>query len=288
MGGAHPRSANATEPGWRLDAAGAKGSAALDLTPGVQRAGTAAFRAPMTPGVHRLDLELTAADGRLATNSVDLYVHPRRDGPPAGAVSVFAQDAALAERLRALGYRQARSAATADVILARTPEKDSVSACRDGGRLVLLADQPFDLDPLFPHWQQVRVARRHGTMWLGCWASSFSWLRRTGPFGRLPGGPLLDHGFERVIPDHVITGLNGWTFRGCALAGMVVGWVHKPAALLVDQPYGRGRVVATTFRLLEDAPGIDPTATALLDGLVEQALAGARRAEPEVELTAAA
>jgi len=95
VGGAHPRSANATEPGWRLDAAGAKGSAALDLTPGVQRAGTAAFRAPMTPGVHRLDLELTAADGRLSTNSVDLYVHPRRDGPPAGAVSVFAQDAAL-------------------------------------------------------------------------------------------------------------------------------------------------------------------------------------------------
>ena len=89
----------------------------------------------------------TAADGRLATNSVDLYVHARRDGPPAGAVSVFAQDAALAERLQALGYRQARSAATADVILARTPEKELVSACRDGGRLVLLADQPFDLDP---------------------------------------------------------------------------------------------------------------------------------------------
>ena len=47
-------------------------------------------------------------------------------------------------------------------------------------------------------------------------------------------------------------------------------------------------MVAITFRLLEDAPGVDPTATALLDGLVEQALAGARRVEPEVELTAAA
>ena len=34
----------------------------------------------------------------------------------------------------------------------------------------------------------------------------------------------------------------------------------------------RPRLVATTFRLLEDAPGADPTATALLDGLIELAL----------------
>ena len=106
------------------------------------------------------------------------------------------------------------------------------------------------------------------------------------PRGRWP--PQRHSNLHLLDGRDLITGLNGWTFRGCALAGMVVGWVHKPAALLVDQPYGRGRVVATTFRLLEDAPGVDPTATALLDGLVEQALAGARRAEPEVELTPAA
>ena len=67
---------------------------------------------------------------------------------------------------------------------------------------------------------------------------------------------------------------NAGTFRSGVHAGMVVGWVHKPAALLVERAYGLGRVVTTTFRLLDDAPGVDPTATALLDGLVEVALAG--------------
>jgi hypothetical protein len=38
-------------------------------------------------------------------------------------------------------------------------------------------------------------------------------------------------------------------------------------------------MVVTTFRLLEDGPGIDPVATALLDGLLE--LAMARCAEPD-------
>jgi hypothetical protein len=60
---------------------------------------------------------------------------------------------------------------------------------------------------------------------------------------------------------------------------MVVGWVHKPAGLIAERERGRGRMVVTTFRLLEDAPGADPVATALLDGLIELALA--RRAEAE-------
>jgi hypothetical protein len=110
-------------------------------------------------------------------------------------------------------------------------------------------------------------------MWLGAWASSFSWLRRQGPFARLPGGPLIDHAFDRMIPDHVIAGCNTWDFRSRVHAGIVVGWVHKPAALIVERAYGRGKMVATTFRLLRDAPSADPTATTLLDALVELAVA---------------
>ena len=47
---------------------------------------------------------------------------------------------------------------------------------------------------------------------------------------------------------------------------MVVGWVHKPAGIIAERDCGRGKMVVTTFRLLEDAPGADPVATALLDG----------------------
>ena len=138
--------------------------------------------------------------------------------------------------------------------------------------MVLLADAPMELQPIFPHWQAARVVRRSGTMWQGDWISPFSWLRRDGPFARIPGGPLVDHAFDRVIPNHVVAGCSTWDFQARVHAGMVIGWVHKPAGLIVERERGRGKIVVTTFRLLEDAPGVDPVATALLDGLLELAI----------------
>ena len=122
------------------------------------------------------------------------------------------------------------------------------------------------------------IGRRHG--WYGeaarcgraTGSPSFSWLRRDGPFARIPGGPLLDHAFDRVIPNHVVAGCSTWDFQARVHAGMVIGWVHKPAGLIVERERGRGKMVVTTFRLLEDAPGVDPVATALLDGLLELAI----------------
>jgi len=54
---------------------------------------------------------------------------------------------------------------------------------------------------------------------------------------------------------------------------MVIGWVHKPVATVVERGYGDGRIVAATFRLFRDPPGADPTATLLLDSLIELAMA---------------
>ena len=119
---------------------------------------------------------------------------------------------------------------------------------------------------------------REGTPWQGDWASSFSWLRRQGPFAKLPGASLLGLSFDRVIPIHVISGCNRHDFQSRVHAGLFVGWIHKPVALSVERAYGSGRFLATTFRLFRDAPLVDPTATLLLDALVEKAM-GARRAE---------
>jgi hypothetical protein len=98
-------------------------------------------------------------------------------------------------------------------------------------------------------------------------------LRRKGAFETLPGPPLLDDTFDRVIPDHVITGCNLIDFQSRVHAGLVVGWIHKPVALAVERRYGKGRLLASTFRLFRDPPGQDPTATVLLHALIRQALA---------------
>jgi hypothetical protein len=51
-------------------------------------------------------------------------------------------------------------------------------------------------------------------------------------------------------------------------AGVVVGWVHKPGAFLIEKRLGRGKLVATTFRVNSRRVGADPVATALYDGLL--------------------
>jgi hypothetical protein len=264
---------------WRLNAAAGQ-VGPVDLEHGVRDLPPAIFSAPALqgPATHRLELELVKDDRALATNHLELTVLPRRAAPPARNFQVWASEE-IANRIQALGYRLAASLLEADAVVALTLDESLCAAIRGGARVVLLADQPMELQPIFPHWQATRVVRRSGTMWQGDWISSFSWLRRDGPFAGLPGSALIDHAFDRVIPNHVIAGCSTWDFQARVHAGMVIGWVHKPAGLIVERERGHGKMVVTTFRLLEDAPGADPVATALLHGLLELALT--RRAEAD-------
>ena len=258
---------------WRCGAAAGE-AGPFDLTHGVRDLPPATFPAPSLEGsaVQRLELELVAAGQVLATNHLELTILPRSETVPAEEILVWA-NGALGDRIHSLGYRLAPSLIEADAVLAPALDESLCAAIRGGARVVLLADTPMELQPIFPHWQAARVVRRSGTMWQGDWISSFSWLRRAGPFARLPGGLLIDHAFDRVIPDHVIAGCSTWDFQARVHAGMVIGWVHKPAGLIVERERGRGKMVVTTLRLLEDAPGADPVATALLDGLLKLAMA---------------
>ena len=82
---------------------------------------------------------------------------------------------------------------------------------------------------------------------------------------------MLDHAFDRVIPAHVISGCNLLDFQARVQAALVVGWIHRPAAIAVARNYGAGRIAIATFRLFRDPPGEDPTAATLLVGLIETA-----------------
>ena len=52
----------------------------------------------------------------------------------------------------------------------------------------------------------------------------------------------------------MIADCNLLDFQARVFAGLVVGWIHKPVALGVERSYGRGRLVASTFRLFRDEP----------------------------------
>jgi hypothetical protein len=105
-------------------------------------------------------------------------------------------------------------------------------------------------------------------MWRGDWIAGFSWIRRDGGLAALPGGPLVDMSFDKVVPHHVLGGFRAWEFGGPVRAGIVVGWVHKPMALIAERRLGKGGLVVSTFRLFGSDAGVDPVAATLFDALI--------------------
>ncbi|MBE0578476.1 MAG: glycoside hydrolase family 2 [Devosia sp.] len=239
----------------------------------------------------RLDFVLEAGGSVVARNACDIALYARRD--TAGLPSIAAADAGLAAYASDLGYRVV-PAGEADIVLCHAADGADVEVMKAGGRFLILADGSVRTNwnlrtdmpdgelphrsivadgrkfrpSLDQHLPGISLVEREGTIWRGDWIAGFSWIRRDGPFAGIPGGPILDLSFSGVVPHHLLTGFRPWEFGNNVHAGVVVGWVHKPAAIIGEKRVGRGGVVATTFRLTREAPGADPVAAALFDALV--------------------
>lgn len=219
--------------------------------------------------LRRVNLTLRdAAEKTISWNHVDCAIHPSQARRQDHKTLVWSENQDVLSRMEALGYKPVVQMNEADVIVAQKVDDDIADYVRNGGRMLFLPEKPAKLYPFFPHWQNVNIVPREGTLWMGDWASSFAWLRRSGVFSNMPGGPLLDETFDRIIPDHVMVNCNLLDFQARVFAGLVVGWIHKPVALGVERSYGKGRFVASTFRLFRDEPGLDPAATMMLGNMV--------------------
>ena len=245
-------------------------------------------------GMLAIALHVESGGRTLATNTVSIAVHPRRD--TAALPRIATTDARIAAFARGLGYSVVPEA-QADVTLAPALDAADIAAMQGGRRYAVFADgtaktqrnlrldearreQPFmpivDDTPGLPQGPEAQMPNmglvpRHGTMWRGDWIAGFSWIRREGVFADLPGGPMIDLSFDRIVPHHVLTGFRAWEWAGKVHAGLVVGWVHKPAVLLAERQVGHGGLVATTFRLFTEAPGVDPLAATMFDRIVRLA-----------------
>ena len=239
----------------------------------------------------RIDFSLSVGGRTRATNSTEIAVYATR--PSALRPRLAAADPQIAAFATGLGY-EVVAASRADIVLTRSLDASDIAALQSGRRYVVFADgvdktnrnlrvdqgpreQPFlpivDETPGLPRgpdslMPNITLIARHGTMWRGDWIAGFSWLRRNGPLAALPGGPLVDLSFASVIPHHVMAGFRNWEFGGPVHAGTMVGWVHKPAALIAERRVGRGGLVASTFRLFGAAALVDPVAATLFDALI--------------------
>ena len=230
----------------------------------------------------------------LARNQFEISLYQKRK--PTAGLAISTHDEAIAHFANGLGY-DVQPAGKSTVHIARALDAQDIKNMQAGARYLVLADgsvkthgnlrsdrakreQPFmpiidDLPGSYggPESQLPNIVLhpRQGSIWRGDWIASFSWIKRKGAFASIPGGPMLDLSFDKVVPHHVMTGFRTWEYAGQVLAGLVVGWVHKPAATIAERRIGKGGLVATTFRLLGDAPGNDPVAAGLFDALLETA-----------------
>lgn len=280
---------------WSVD--GQSGKVDVPATPGLSVAdlGTTGIKLDGATRVTSIGLKLEADGKLLSRNQVEVSVYSKRSAGPA---RIATSDANLAAYAKGLGYA-VTDVASADLILAHALSEADIEAMRKGARYLVLADGSVEthhtnrnlrIDPPRPEppttpaskerarhlgsetqLPNINLVLRDGTLWRGDWIANFSWIRRDGAFSALPGGPLLDVSFDRVVPHHVLTGFRSWEFEGLVDAGVVIGWVNKPAATIARRRVGKGGLAVTTFRLLNDAPGHDPVAAALFDGLVASA-----------------
>ncbi|NLR99839.1 glycoside hydrolase family 2 [Rhizobium sp. P38BS-XIX] len=228
---------------------------------------------------------LTAGGREIARNSLDVSVYAARRKP---TLAVSSAEPDIVRYLTALGYNVV-GAEKADVCVASSLDQADIDALEHGARYVSLADTaplPFgNLRSDQPNWNyptggdrgqpmpQMRVTDRNGTIWKGNWVTGFSWVKRSGAFERLPGGPLTDLSFVGVNPNRVITGFRPIHFDGLVHAGTMAGWIHKPCATIAERQLGAGHIVATTFGLMREPAGLDPVAATLLDCIIETAAA---------------
>jgi hypothetical protein len=180
----------------------------------------------------------------------------------------------LAERVASLGH-EIVPLDEAEVTVASEITASLVAYVEAGGRVLGLVRSASALPGSLDLRRRVSVHLRRfahagwpgqSSPWEGDWVSSFSWMLPDA-FPRLPWRAPLDQAYGEIAPDHVLLGYEPTTHRDEVPAGMFVGWIHAPAALVWGFGQGDGLFVLTTFRL---APESGPLATNMLDSLIEK------------------
>ena len=264
---------------WSLDGK-AQGKVSVPRAEALSTVSAGAFKV-IVPQVSKNKLskfEFKMMSGKkvVARNNFEIAVYRKLE--PNSGLAISTHDESIAQFAKELGYAVVNPGK--DIIhVTHALDASDIMAIQAGARYLVLADgsvathgnlrtdkakreQPFmpiidDVPGTFggPESQLPNIVlhARQGTIWRGDWIASFSWIRREGAFVGLPGGPMLDLSFDRIAPRYVMTGFRNWEFGGAIHAGLVVGWAHKPAAIIAERRVGKGGLIATTFRLLNTA-----------------------------------
>lgn len=267
--------------GWRL------GTAAGSIAIGPWPAATAVplakteITVPLVDAAEEIALEVWLEDARgvrLARASVPCAVLPSTPPGRTGRRRIAVEDEldlwAIRQRLATLGHEVATSG-EADLVVTTRLTADLLEEAEAGSSVVVLARSKDAIANGMTLARPLRIAARWPDpgrtdadfTWTGDWISAFSWITPELAPG-LPWRAPLDFVYREVLPDHVLLGYDPEVHAAEVEAGMFVGWIHAPAALMWSFEQGRGHITVSTLHL---APEDGPVATGLLDAVIELA-----------------
>jgi hypothetical protein len=241
------------------------------------------------PGEARLHLAVVDPSGDArARNEVSMTVMPEPiSGTP--VPSVWHSNPGLSRWLEDAEIPVVQDRDQAQVLVATRLDDQLIELVRRGARLLLLVDDidaipsPPGVVPVYPEFPRAAVVSRESSVWRGDWASGFSWLRRTGAYADIAGPPMLGNAFAAVMPNHVLLGFRSDDFAEDVRAGMVMGWIHRGAALVARRTLGDGAAVLCTLPVHRAEALGDPMARQLSRALVRDADCTRGKAKPAAD-----
>ena len=161
-----------------------------------------------------------------------------------------------------------RESLAPDILFVTTRFTEPARAhARDGGRVLVLVEEPDALDGAFDLLTAGRVGPRTGD---GDWVPRTEWLDRRGPFASVPGDTVLRIAFEDLLGEHVLTGIPNAIREARVYSGIFSGWLRGVATTTATVRWSEGAVTLSTLRV-RHAHEATPLAATVARALVEAA-----------------
>ncbi len=217
------------------------------------------------PSKHVIHLTLKDANGKpIAHTTQNIVFVPTRLRAAGRSQAVWLYDPlgtaiGLSSLLTGIGYRVVSQPEPGTLGLVTRWDPTVSAFLRGGGKAVLVATHPKSIT--IASGLGVRLLERNTNGWWGDWCTSKIWFVPE-YFPYLPDTRRFDFEYQPIVPARVLTG----PLTENIVAGLFVGWLHNPAALVARLPIGKGDLIVTTFDVLPNI-GNDPIATLMLHNL---------------------
>lgn len=217
------------------------------------------------PAKHVIRLTLCDAEGKAVASSTQHIVFVPQSlrtsghGKTVWLYDPLGSSIGLPSLLKGIGFRVTGQPEPGALGLVTRWDPTVSAFLHNGGKAVLVATQTKSIT--IASGLGVRLLERNTNGWWGDWCTSKTWFAPD-YFPSLPDTAHFDFEYQPIVPERVLTG----PIAENIVAGLFVGWLHNPAALVARLPIGKGDLVVTTFDILPNL-GNDPIATLLLNDL---------------------